>query len=443
MPTLLEKIETNAAGRLALPEGRRPSEELARYKNFLKVETHRLRIFHRAGGGGREVCRARSAILDVTLRYIFEAVKNHSPEVTQKKIPALALVALGGFGRAELNPHSDIDIMFLHDGKLMTKGKADPALAAITDGVLYTLWDIGLKVGHSARSIADCVNVANSDMQSKTSLIEARLITGSAELFQEFQKTVLARCVAGHETEYIAARLEDQAARRAKFGNSATMQEPNIKNGCGGLRDYQNLIWMTFFKYQTRSLGELEQKEMISPAERKQLDSAYDFLLRVRNEVHYHLDRASDVLTKDIQAKVANNLGYRDRSPSKRLEQFMGDFYTHSRNIDLITRTVEQRLALLPRQSLIPSFRRMIQTQTNRIRQQVIDGFKILDGEIRPLTQHVFEDHPRRLMRVFLYAQQRGLSRPWFCTVFVKLPPAGIQTTWRESFPFLLPGTHR
>ncbi|MEO6036502.1 MAG: hypothetical protein ABIQ35_14725, partial [Verrucomicrobiota bacterium] len=172
----------------------------------------------------------------------------------------------------------------------------------------------------------------------------------------------------------------------------------------------QNLIWMTFFKYQTRSLGELEQKEMISASERKQLDTAYDFLLRVRNEVHYFLDRPIDVLSKSIQATVAHNLEYRDRSPSKRLEEFMHDFYNHSRNIDLITRTVEQRLALLPRLSLIPSFRRMLQTHTNRMRQQLIDGFKILDGEIHPLTPHVFRDRPKRLMRVFLYAQQRGLK---------------------------------
>ena len=410
MPTLLEKIEKNAAGRLTLPEGRKPSEELERYKKFLKVETHRLRILHRAGGDGREICQARSAILDVSLRFILEAAKSLSPHPAKEKSPALALVALGGYGRAELNPHSDIDIMFLHDGDLMLKGKAQPALKAITDALLYTLWDTGVKVGHSTRSISDCVTVANSDMQSKTSLIEARLITGSETLFENFQKTVLAKCVAGHEEEYIAARLADQAARRAKFGNSATMQEPNIKNGCGGLRDYQNLIWMTFFKYRTRSLGELEQKEMISRSERKQLDTAYDFLLRVRNEVHYHLDRPVDILTKNIQAAVAYNLGYRDRSPSVRLEEFMHDLYNHSRNIDLITRTVEQRLALLPRQSLIPSFRRMIQTQTNRIRQQVIDGFKILDGEIHPLTPQVFRDHPKRLMRVFLYAQQRGLK---------------------------------
>ena len=149
---------------------------------------------------------------------------------------------------------------------------------------------------------------------------------------------------------------------------------------------------------------------MISPSERKQLEVAYDFLLRVRNEVHYHVDRPVDVLGKSIQPSIAHSLGYRDRSASKRIEQFMRDFYTHTRNIDLITRTVEQRLALLPDQSFLPSFRRMLQTQTQRMRQQIIDGFKLLDGKIHPLNQHVFRDHPKRLMRVFLYAQQRGLK---------------------------------
>ncbi len=288
MPTLLEKIQTHAAARLVLPGNASPRTELARYKNFLKVETHRLKILHRAGGGGREICRARSAIIDLVLRNILEGVKNASPLLSPKPWPTFALVAIGGYGRAELNPHSDIDIMFLHDGANgRRKARRCPPLAALVDGLLYTLWDLGFKVGHSVRSIDDCVTVANNDMQSKTSLIEARRIIGDEKLFDRFSRTVMAKCVMGHENEYITARLQDQAARRAKYGNSATMQEPNIKNGCGGLRDYQNLLWMSHFKYHTRTLAELEQREMISASERKQLDIAYGYLLRVRNELHY------------------------------------------------------------------------------------------------------------------------------------------------------------
>src|SRR5207249_9423020 len=152
---------------------------------------------------------------------------------------------------------------------------------------------------------------------------------GDAELFKRMESVVLAKCVRGFADEYIAARLADQEARRAKFGNSATMQEPNIKNGCGGLRDFQNLLWMAFFKYRTRSLGELEKRELISDGERKRLEAAYDFLLRVRTELHYQVIRPADVLTKSLQPAIAHNLGYTDRSPVRRLQALMVDLYDH------------------------------------------------------------------------------------------------------------------
>src|SRR5258705_2969700 len=310
MQGLMEKMEADAAARLTLPAGHQPAQELARYKGFLKFETLRLKILHRGGAGGLEVCRARAEILDLILKYLWETTKSNLSAQAQKEFPAIALVAIGGYGRAELNPHSDIDFMFLHNRQVAGGTRALPHLSKILDGILYSLWDIGLKVGHSVRSIDDCIKVANSDMQSKTSLIESRLITGDEPLFKKFQKSLVSKCVEGHEKEYISMRLEDQEARRGKFGNSASMQEPNLKNGCGGLRDYQNLLWMTFFKYHTRSLKDLQQQEFVSEAERKQLEAAYDFLLRVRTEIHYHTNRAMDVLNKNLQPAIAHNLGY-------------------------------------------------------------------------------------------------------------------------------------
>ena len=409
MPSLLERIEANAAERLPLPPGRKPTEELARYRSFLKVEAQRLKIMHRAGGSGREVCQARAAILDLLLRHILEGVRRAAPELAEKNLPPIALVATGGYGRGELNPYSDIDFMFLHSGDLVSDGRPNPALSAIINGLLYPLWDIGLKVGQSVRSITDCIQVANSDMQSKTSLIEARLVAGNAELFKIFQKQILDKCVTGYEAEYIDLRVKDQAARHAKYGNSATMQEPNIKNGCGGLRDFQNLHWMAFFKYRTRTTTELETRELISATEGRQLEAAHDFLLRARNELHYHAERAVDVLSKSVQPAVAHNLGYTDRSPSKRLEEFMGEFYKHTRNIYLITRTVERRLALLPTPKRLPDFRRLFSDRFAK-KEQVVDGFKFMEGEIHAAAPRVFREQPRRLMRVFLHAQQRGLK---------------------------------
>src|SRR5882724_9192329 len=407
MQELLEKIESNAAARLVLPPGRLPTQELARYKTFLKVETHRLKILHREGGGGLEICRGRAAILDVLLRYLWNTAKSNLSPEAQKDVPILSLAAIGGYGRAELNPHSDIDFMVLHNRQL-AGNRPHPYLSKMVEGIYYPLLDIGLKIGHSVRSVDDCVKVANSDMQSKTSLIESRLIAGDEALFQKFQRTLVSKCVDGYEDEYIKMRVEDQDARRAKFGNSACMQEPNLKNGCGGLRDFQNLLWMTFFKYRTRSLKDLQQHELIGESERKQLEAAYDFLLRVRTEIHYHTDRATDVLGKNIQPAIAFNLGYHERSPSRRIEAFMRDLYTHFRSIFLITRMLEQRMALLPKPTSLLSIRSWL-PGGKKPSPEPFDGFKFIDGEIHATSNRVFRDQPRRLMRVFLYALQRGL----------------------------------
>jgi [protein-PII] uridylyltransferase len=405
---LLKKIEAAAEARLSFSPNATPVEKLARYKTFLKVESHRLKLLHRGGADGVEICQARAAILDGLLRHLWnEAVANQPGPVASLSI---ALVAIGGFGRAELNPHSDIDFMFLHEGQV-SGSKPLPGLSRLIDGILYPLWDIGLKIGYSVRDLDDCVKVANTDMQSKTSLIESRLIVGNQNLFAKFQKAVVQKCVVGYEEKYIAMRLEDQATRRTKFGNSACMQEPNIKNGCGGLRDFQNLLWMSFFKYRTRSLRDLQTQEFVSEAERKQLEAAYEFLLRVRTEMHYNTNRPQDVLGKNLQPSVASNLGYADRSPSQRIEKFMRDLYVHMRNVYLITRTLEQRMALLsPAQtSKLARLKKLLGSAPRKLPEPV-DGFVFVNGEIRAANNRIFRDSPRRLMRVFLHAQQRHLT---------------------------------
>ena len=412
MPSLAEKIEASAIKRLTLPPGRLPARELPRFKQFLKIETARLKMLHRAGGGGREVCHARAVVLDALHRHILAALLNTLPDETRRSLPRYSLIAIGGYGRGELNPHSDIDILLLHSGDTAAaaRGRVHPFIKLLTepDGLLYTLFDLGLKVGYSVRTIDDCVSAANENIQSKTSLIEARLLCGDDALFREMQAVVLARCVRGHEEAYIAARLADQETRRQKFGNTALMQEPNIKNGCGGLRDYQNLLWMAFFtKDRPRNLADLQVKEFISDAERRQLDAAYDFLLRSRNELHYHTNRAGDVLTKSVQPAVAHSLGYTDRSPARRLEQFMRDYYLHARTIDMITRTVERRLALLPKPARIPFLSKLLPGRRKQPDPEV-DGFRLVEGELLHTSPRVFRDDPCRLMRVFLYAQQRG-----------------------------------
>ncbi len=406
---LLEQIEADAKARLTLPSNRSPHAELARFKTFLKRQSHRLKLRHRAGAPGRETCLARSVLMDVLMRYLLQGALAHLPSKVTTLPPPLALVAIGGYGRQELNPHSDIDIMFLHEGEVSPYGKHRGCMSALTEEILLCLFDLGMKVGHSVRNPEDCVKEANQNMQSKTSLIEARLITGNAALFERMEALVTARCVMGFEQEYIAARLEDQSARRAKYGDSACMQEPNIKNGCGGLRDYQNLLWMAWFKYRIRTLEELQEREWISGEERFQLQEAYNFLLRVRNDLHYQVNRPMDILLKGVQPTIALNLGYEDRSPIQRLEKFMRQLYTHMRNVYLITRTVEERLAFQQKPKPRTSWRQLLFGRREKAPAPQVDGFYFLDGEIVPASKLVFREHPRRLMRVFLLAQQRGL----------------------------------
>ncbi len=214
----------------------------------------------------------------------------------------LSLVALGGYGRGELNPGSDVDVMFLHPHT----GKEVPdSLAQTVEQVLYFLWDVGFKVGHSTRSVREAVAQANGEMLTKTAMLEARHLAGDRDIYQRFRTQFRVRCVQGHEKEYIAARMEDQAGRHEKFANSVYLQEPNVKRGCGGLRDYQNLLWITYFKEGALTTTHLEGKNWLSASDRRRIDVAYDFLLRVRTQFHYTNERGTDMLYFSLQPEMA------------------------------------------------------------------------------------------------------------------------------------------
>ncbi|NOS69167.1 MAG: [protein-PII] uridylyltransferase [Verrucomicrobia bacterium] len=414
MKDVLRKIESDAQEKLSLTGTNSSETPLARCKAFLKREMHRIKLAHQNGGGGLEICKARATVMDHIIRHLWQVARSSLSTQAQQEFPPIALVALGGYGRGELNPFSDVDLMFLHDGQVAGYLKPLPVLEKVMNGVWLPLFDLGLKPGHSVRTIAECVAAANDkddlrSVETRTSLIEARLIIGDEKLFAKFQKIVLAKCVTKYVDKYIAARLNDQATRRTKFGNSACMQEPNIKNGSGGLRDFQNLLWMAFFKYGTRSLAELQKHELVVGRERKQLEEAYDFLLRVRTELHYNVSRPTDALTKNLQPAVAHALGYTERSPSKRIEKFMRDVYTHMRNVLIITRTLEQRMAFVPESQQRMLLRMWLGAGRKAAVSEPVDGFKFINGEIHATSNRVFRDQPRRLMRVFLHAQQRGM----------------------------------
>ena len=397
-----ERVRKHATQRLILKPGAKPSEILGTYKRFLKVEEQRLRMLHRAGGTGEEIAQGRAHVMDLVLEHIFNgAIANVRDQENLPAVPLL-LVPYGGYGRAELSPSSDIDIMFLHN-TAVRNGKSNPFIAAVVEQVLYMLWDIGLKVGHSTRSFSEAVEEANKDMQSKTSFIESRLLAGDRKIYNQFRELLIKECVRGHEDEYIASRVADQRERHEKYGDSVYLQEPNVKNGCGGLRDFQNLIWMAFFKYGVLTLGDLKKRGFVEAAEQRQLETAYDFILRIRNSLHYLTNRPCDTVALGLQLQIANEFGYRHHDILRRTEALMRDYYMHSRNIFLLTNTLAERMAFKP-----PRFPKLTALLRRGRKVEEIDGFVYSEGVLAAASTGVFRDDPQRLIRVFLYAQQRG-----------------------------------
>ncbi|MBA3963458.1 MAG: [protein-PII] uridylyltransferase [Chthoniobacterales bacterium] len=397
-----DKVLAHAARELAAANAEEPAALLPLYQKFLKIENHRLRLRHKAGGGGREVCASRATLIDILLRNIF----NLASVGQSRGAPAtpLSLVALGGYGRNELNPSSDVDIMFLHAN---TDAEIPASVSRTIEQVLYALWDVGIKVGHSTRSLGEAIAQANAEMPTKTSMLEARHLTGDDDLYQRFRARFRKHCVDGHEEEYVVARMEDQARRHEKLGGNVYLQEPNVKRGCGGLRDYQNLLWMSNFREGALTTTHLEGTDWLSAADRRRIDLAYDFLLRVRTQLHYTNKRPTDVLYLNTQAEVARKLGYSQKVPVHRSEAFMKDYYEHTRNIFRITERVSERFATgtatTTRSLFFPRLAR------GKGRSERFGDFVECDGQLLVADAHLLSRRPELLMETFEHAQLRDL----------------------------------
>ncbi|MFZ0503750.1 MAG: [protein-PII] uridylyltransferase [Chthoniobacterales bacterium] len=398
----LEKILAHAERQLVSEGKERLRERLNLYKKFLKLEEHRLRLKHYSGAGGLEVVRDRATLLDVVLRHLFEGAVEFPPFNNQT--PPVALLAIGGYGRGELNPYSDVDILFLHE-----MGKIQPDAANIIEQVLYMLWDVGFKVGHATRSIQEAIRLANSDVLTKTSLLESRFLAGNRNLYAKFRRDFFEHCVRGQVSAYLTWRLANQEERWRKYGGSVFMQEPNVKNGCGGLRDYQNMQWICYFRDGVMSTAKLVERKYISESDRRAIDRAYDFLERVRTELHYINKRPADVLTLFLQGQVANHFNYPQKTVVRRSEAFMRDYFQHARTIYLTTTRITERF-LLP-ESTNKDTRPIFGFLAKRkLKTEHFDGFYSQNGLIYYENRDIFKEDPFRLLRVFLHAQQRELD---------------------------------
>src|SRR6266702_2215836 len=401
----LEKVLAHAESRLAPTGTRRPTEALPLYKKFLKVEEHRLRLNHQAGGGGREICARRAELVDVLLRYVFGAASSAAARGNGEPQVPLALIALGGYGRGELNPFSDVDVMLLHQ----QRAEVSPHLAEMVNQILYLLWDSGFKVGHSTRSIKEAIAQANSDMRTKTAMLEARFLAGDIQLAREFREQFRAKCVVGHERNYVEMRLDDQVARHKKFGDSVFLQEPNLKSGCGGLRDYHNLLWITYFKEGSLSTNQLVGKDWLSESDQRRIERAYDFLLRLRTDLHYATGRATDILHMNLQEQIAKRLDYSPRYGQLRNEALMRDYYEHTRDIFRVTERITQQFVsgyVTSKTRSLFSFLPLIRADKTPIG----DDFFVRNKHLHPARRDVFRRDSEKMMRVFQLAQERNLD---------------------------------
>ncbi|MDQ6655796.1 MAG: [protein-PII] uridylyltransferase, partial [Verrucomicrobiota bacterium] len=425
----LEKVLAHAERQLAPSSAVRPTEVLPLYKKFLRIEEHRLRLKHQAGGGGREICARRVDLIDVLLRHVFDAASKFAGADGTRALP-LSLVALGGYGRGELNPFSDVDVMFLHG---QDSGQVAPFVEQVVEQVLYLLWDIGFKVGHSTRSVKEAIEQANSDMLTKTAMLEGRYLAGDEGVARVFRDRFRTECVRGHEREYVALRMRDQAARHAKQGNSVYMQEPHVKSGCGGLRDYQNLLWLTFFKEGALTTNQLVGKNWLTLADQRRIESAYDFLLRVRTELHYLFGRATDVLHLNIQEQIAKRLRSSAKPGQLASEALMKEYYNHTRNIFRVTERITEQFASGRSPGAGGSVFSFLRAAPVDEQETDLGAFVLRGEQLYAKSADVFAAEPELLMRVFEVAQEHGVRFSAELDDLISRSPELVTTPFRYA----------
>lgn len=425
MPRHLDKVQAHANRVLApaLDPGASPAEVLRLYKSFLKKEEHRIRLQHRAGLSGTEVCSQRAALLDVVLRNLFARPLGETGRAGGR----VALIATGGYGRGLLNPGSDVDLHFLHmerAGREMSAGTREAV-----ENVLYMLWDVGFKVGHAVRSMKETFQQALKDHQTMCALLESRYITGERVIFDEFEDNFRRQCILGREKDFLEARVRDLAERHARSSRTVHLQEPNVKTGCGGLRDYHNMLWVSSVKLGIRNLEDLCRRRILSESAGQEIRRAHDFLLRVRNDMHYSEKRATDLLTLRLQGTVATNLGYGGRRIVQRCEAFMRDYYHHARNLYQHNLSLMERFEL-EREERKPGIFSFLAVRDSG-RRETFDGFRSRDGFIFPVSDEIFREDSGRLMRLFQHAQQRRLKLSPQVRLLVKENYGLINRTFR------------
>nr|MBA3440792.1 [protein-PII] uridylyltransferase [Pyrinomonadaceae bacterium] len=309
------------------------AEVTKRLRSFLKVEEARLRIARRLGAQGQWTAAARSFVFDALIAHIFKAVAD-GPGADGEA--SCAIVALGGYGRRELAPFSDIDLLFLHTNH------APAATREMIERIQHLLWDASLNVGHRYHTIAECVSAARIDAHLQTALVTARLVAGDATLFERLSAALKRerRRNAQSLLETVRSSHED---RHQQYGRAIYLQEPNVKESVGGLRDLHTALWAASARYDCRTLAELRTQGFISEDEYRRAEGSYDFLLRVRQEAHWLTNRKTDRLALDLQPTLAEEFGYKASPHIEASESFMRDYYARARELHLFSESLLAR----------------------------------------------------------------------------------------------------
>jgi [protein-PII] uridylyltransferase len=350
---------------------------------------------------GLAVARALSALQDTTVQVLYDfAVRHFYPAPNPTTSERLAIVATGGYGRGLLAPASDIDLLFIRPFKETAWDES------VIEFILHMLWDMGLKVGHATRSVAECVRLGKQDITIRTSLLEARFLWGDRQLYDELRKKFWSDIAVGSGQDFVEAKLAERDQRHLRHGESRYLVEPNVKDGKGGLRDLQTLYWIGKYLYRVEDASDLVYHGVFTKNEFKTFQKAEAFLWTVRCHLHYLTGRAEERLSFDVQPELAKRLGYTDASLHRAVERFMRSYFLVAKDVGDLTRIFCAALEDQNRKShpslsrLLPGFLKLRSSS---------DDFFVENGRLasRP---GLFRENPLNLIRLFHVADAKGLD---------------------------------
>ncbi|RJL05178.1 [protein-PII] uridylyltransferase [Paracoccus aestuarii] len=346
----------------------------------------------------RETVRAIAALTDLLVIGVHHvATTRLHRQRSRSDNERLAVLAVGGYGRAEMAPASDVDLLFL------TPWKISAWAESVVESMLYMMWDMKLKIGHSIRSVDDCLRLGAGDITIRTSLVEHRLVTGHAPLAQELGDRLWTELFAGTVPEFIEAKLEERTARHQRQGGQRYVLEPNVKEGKGGLRDLQTLYWIAKYIHRVDRAVELVDLGVFTRDEHLSFWQAEDFLWAVRSHLHLIAGRPADVLSFDMQVEVARRMGYHDTAARRAVEYFMQDYFRHATRVGELTRVFLTELETRHVRAA-PFLGRIF-----RRRRKMRPGFADQQGRLSYADEAQFLDDPLNILRLFEEALRTGI----------------------------------